>query len=71
MQNISSKLQAAITSVMIPFSSPNPFCLKSNSAGRITAELTGLKIHLWGEGTMFFFTYLKYNDKPRIGKNYF
>jgi len=46
MQNMSSKLHAAITSVMIPLSSPRPFCLKSNSAGRITAELTGLKMHL-------------------------
>lgn len=47
MQNMSSKLHAAITNVMIPLSSPRPFCLKSNSAGRITAELTGLKMHLW------------------------
>jgi len=46
MQNMSSKLHAAITNVMIPLSSPRPFCLKSNSAGRITAELTGLKMHL-------------------------
>jgi len=49
MQNMSSKLHAAITSVMIPLSSPRPFCLKSNNAGRITAELTGLKIHLSAE----------------------
>lgn len=49
MQNMSSKLHAAITSVMIPLSSPRPFCLNSNSAGRITAELTGLKMLLWAE----------------------
>lgn len=47
MQNMSSKLHAAITSVMIPLSSPRPLCLKSNSAGRMTAELTGLRIHLF------------------------
>lgn len=55
MQNISSKLQAAITNVMIPFSSPSPFCLKSNSAGRITAELTGLKIQLDEEECFFLY----------------
>lgn len=49
MQNMSSKLHAAITSVMIPLSSPRPFCLNSNSAGRITAELTGLKMLLWAQ----------------------
>jgi hypothetical protein len=56
MQNISSKLHAAITSVMIPLSSPRPLCLKSNSAGRMTAELTGLKMHLCRPRTkhMFF-----------------
>lgn len=45
-QNMSSKLQAAIINVIIPFSSPRPFCLKSSNAGNMTAELTGLKMHL-------------------------
>lgn len=56
MANISSKLHAAITSVMIPFSSPRPFCLYSNSAGRITAELTGLRMHLREAKNIFYWS---------------